>query len=77
MMKNVNSIKTNRFDTYLNIYIGFSPLFYCFPIHDLGPGTTSRQVLRAHKPLRDTGMDPQIRAALYQSYPALLLSDQW
>jgi hypothetical protein len=43
MMKNVNNIKPKRFDTYLNIYIGISPLFCYFPIQVCEPKSSCLQ----------------------------------
>jgi hypothetical protein len=42
-MKNVNNIKPKRFDTYLNIYIGISPLFCYFPIQVCEPKSSCLQ----------------------------------
>jgi len=49
MMKNVNNIKLKRFVTYLNIYIGFSPLSCCFPIHSVRAKKQLSARLYAHK----------------------------
>jgi hypothetical protein len=55
MMKNVNNIKPKRFDTYLNIYIGFSPLFCYFPIRSVR--AKKAVVCQVRAQIRDTKAD--------------------